>query len=200
MRKTFITGLLALIPLVITAWVLYLVVETMDRSLLLLPHSWRPDAWLGFHVYGAGVILTIIVIFVVGLLVQNVIGEYLVRLWESLLKRIPVVGSLYFGVKRVSDTLFSPTGNAFRQAVMVQYPKNGSWVIAFVTGTPEGEVQKHLDGDYLSIYVPTTPNPTSGFFLMMPRSDVVMLDMSVDGALKYIISMGVLAPSEPPVS
>lgn len=194
MRKYFITGLLVLIPLAITAWVLRLVIVTMDHSLLLLPPSWRPDSLVGFHIPGSGALLTIVVIFVTGLLVRNYIGTYLHDIWESLLRRIPIVNTLYFGIKQISDTLFSSTGNAFRTAVLVQYPREGLWTIAFITGAPGGDVRIHLPGDYVSIYVPTTPNPTSGFFLMLRRSDVIELNMSVDDALKYIISMGVVAP------
>ena len=195
LRKYFVTGLLVLIPLSITAWLLMFVVETMDKTLLLLPADWRPDSMLGVHIPGAGVLLTLCVILLTGLLVRNYIGKHIHRLWESLLRRIPVVNSLYFSVKQVSDTLFSPNGNAFRQAVLVQYPREGMWVIAFLTGTPGGDVRQRLPGDYVSIYVPTTPNPTSGFFLMTRRAEVIELNMSVDDALKYIISMGVVAPS-----
>jgi uncharacterized membrane protein len=195
MRKYFVTGLLVLIPFTITAWLLLLVVETVDKSLLLLPPGWRPDALVGFHIPGSGVILTTCIILLTGLLVRNYVGTYLHELWEKFLRRIPIVNSLYFSVKQVSDTLFSSSGNAFRQAVLVQYPREGLWVIAFITGSPGGDVRSHLPGDYVSIYVPTTPNPTSGFFLMMRRSEVIELNMSVDSALKYIISMGVVAPS-----
>ncbi|MEA5097423.1 MAG: DUF502 domain-containing protein [Burkholderiaceae bacterium] len=195
MRKYFITGLLVLIPLAITAWVLHLVIVTMDQSLLLLPASWRPDALVGFHIPGSGALLTVVVIFVTGLLVRNFVGNYVHQMWESLLRRIPIVNTLYFGVKQVSDTLFSSSGNAFRTAVLVQYPRDSLWTIAFITGAPGGDVRNHLPGDYVSIYVPTTPNPTSGFFLMLRRSDVIELNMSVDDALKYIISMGVVAPT-----
>ncbi|MBS1187937.1 MAG: hypothetical protein H6R04_1955 [Burkholderiaceae bacterium] len=195
MRKYFVTGLLVLIPLAITLWVLHLVIATMDNSLLLLPKAWRPDSLVGFHIPGSGTLLTVAVIFITGLLVRNFVGKYLHEAWEALLKRIPLVNSLYFGVKQVSDTLFSSSGNAFRQAVLVQYPREGLWTIAFITGAPGGDVRNHLPGDYVSIYVPTTPNPTSGFFLMLRRSDVIELEMSVDEALKYIISMGVVAPS-----
>jgi len=195
MRKYFITGLLVLIPLAITAWVLLLVIDTMDKSLLLLPASWRPDALVGFHIPGSGVVLTLCVIWLTGLLVRNYVGTYIYQIWERVLRRIPIVNSLYFSVKQVSDTLFSSSGNAFRKAVLVQYPREGMWVIAFLTGIPGGDARKHLPGDYVSIYVPTTPNPTSGFFLMMRRSEVIELNMNVDDALKYIISMGVVAPS-----
>ena len=194
MKKYFITGLLIWVPLAITAWVLSLIVRTMDQTLLLLPEAIRPEALLGFYLPGIGVILTLVVVFGTGLITANIIGQRLVLFWESLLSRIPVVKSVYYSVKQVSDTLFSSNGEAFRKALLVQYPRPGSWTIAFLTGQPGGDVLKHLQGEHVSVYVPTTPNPTSGFFLMLPRADVIELDMSVDDALKYIISMGVVAP------
>lgn len=194
MRKYFITGLLILVPLAITLWVLNLVIGTMDQSLLLLPERWQPRSLFGFHIPGLGTILTLLIIFITGLLARNFIGTRLVAAWEAFLTRIPIVSSIYSSVKQVSDTLFSSSGNAFRKAMLVQYPRQGSWTIAFLTGTPGGDVRNHLTGDYISVYVPTTPNPTSGFFLMMPRSEAIELDMTVDEALKYIVSMGVVAP------
>ena len=196
MRKYFITGLLILVPLAITVWVLNLVIGTLDQSLLLVPARFRPQSLFGFDIPGLGTILTILIVFLTGLLTNNLVGNYVVKLWERLLQRIPIVNSLYSSVKQVSDTLFSSSGNAFRKAVLVPYPHQNSWTIAFLTGVPGGDAANHLVGDYVSVYVPTTPNPTSGFFLMMKRSDVVELDMSVDAALKYIVSMGVVAPAE----
>ncbi|HVS26692.1 MAG TPA: DUF502 domain-containing protein [Burkholderiales bacterium] len=194
MKKYFITGLLIWVPIVITLWVLNLLVSTMDQSLLLLPERYQPRNLLGFQIPGFGVILTVLVVFLTGLFTANIIGQRLVRIWEGLLSRIPVVKTIYRSVKQVSDTLFSSQGEAFRKALLVQYPRQGSWIIAFQTGQPGGDVTNHLKGEYISVYVPTTPNPTSGFFLMMPKSEVIELDMSVDEALKYIISMGVAAP------
>lgn len=194
MRKYFITGLLILVPLAITLWVLHAVISTMDQSLLLLPPEWRPENLVGFQFLGLGTILTLMIIFVTGLLAQNFIGNYVVKLWEALLNRIPIVNSIYSSVKQVSDTLFSSSGNAFRKAVLIEYPRQGSWTIAFLTGVPGGDVVNHLKGEFVSVYVPTTPNPTSGFFLMVPKKDAIELDMSVDAALKYIVSMGVVAP------
>lgn len=194
MRKYFITGLLILVPLAITLWVLNLVISTMDQSLLLLPERWRPQAMFGFNIPGFGTILTLLIVFLTGLLTRNFIGKQVVHAWEMLLRRIPIVSSIYSSVKQVSDTLFSSSGNAFRKAVLVQYPREGSWTIAFLTGVPGGDVRNHLIGDYISVYVPTTPNPTSGFFLMVPKADTVELDMTVDEALKYIVSMGVVSP------
>lgn len=195
MKKYFITGLLIWVPLAITAWVLSMIVRTMDQSLLLLPAAIRPENLLGVYIPGIGAILTVLVVFLTGLVTANIIGQRLIRFWEGVLSRIPVVKSVYYSVKQVSDTLFSSTGEAFRKALLVQYPRTGCWTIAFLTGQPGGDVVNHLTGEYVSVYVPTTPNPTSGFFLMMPRADVIELDMSVDEALKYIISMGVVAPA-----
>ncbi|CAN1527906.1 COG2928 Uncharacterized conserved protein [Methylophilaceae bacterium] len=194
MKKYFITGLLVLVPLFITVWVISGLVGMMDQSLFLLPETWRPKAQLGLEIPGMGAILTLLIIFVTGVIATNFFGKRLILVWEALLARVPVVKSIYASVKQVSDTLFSDSGNAFRQAVLVQFPRPGAWTIAFVTGKPGGDVANHLSGDYLSVYVPTTPNPTGGYFLMLPRADVVELDMSVDEALKYIISMGVVAP------
>ncbi|NNM82219.1 MAG: DUF502 domain-containing protein [Burkholderiales bacterium] len=195
MKRYFITGLLIWVPLGITFWVLNLLIGTMDQTLLLLPAAFRPQAILGVNIPGFGVVLTLIVVFVTGLLTTNIIGQRLLMFWEGLLSRIPVVKSIYYSVKQVSDTLFSSNGEAFRKALLVQYPREGSWTVAFLTGTPGGDVANHLKGEYVSVYVPTTPNPTSGFFLMMPKQDVIELDMSVDDALKYIISIGVVPPS-----
>jgi uncharacterized membrane protein len=193
-RKYLITGLLIWIPLVITIWVLDLIVATLDQSLLLLPPEWRTESFLGFHVPGLGVILTLVIVFVTGVLATNFLGARLVHLWNGILHRIPVVNSIYSSVKQISDTLFSSTGQAFRKALLVQWPREGMWTIAFLTGRPGGDVVQHLQGDYVSVYVPTTPNPTGGYFIMMQRKDVIELDMSVDTALKYIISMGVVSP------
>ncbi len=195
MKKYFITGLLIWVPLGITVWVLSLIVRSMDQSLLLLPASIRPENLLGVYIPGIGTLLTLLVVFLTGVVAANFIGQRLILFWEGVLSRIPVVKSIYYSVKQVSDTLFSSTGEAFRKALLVEYPRKGCWTIAFLTGQPGGDVVNHLHGDYLSIYVPTTPNPTSGFFLMMPKSDIIELDMTVDEALKYIISMGVVAPA-----
>jgi uncharacterized membrane protein len=197
-KRYFITGLLIWVPLSITFWVLSLIVGTLDQSLQLLPEAIHPQRLVGFAIPGAGAVLTLAMIFLTGLLAANFIGQKLVSWWEKLLARIPVVNSVYNSVKQVSDTIFSPNGNAFRKAVLVNYPHQESWTIAFLTGQPGGDVVNHLSGEYVSVYVPTTPNPTSGFFLMMPASKVVELDMTVDEALKYIISMGVVAPPPHP--
>ena len=195
MKKYLITGLLIWIPLVITIWVLKLVVDTLDQSLLLLPEQWRTESFLGVHIPGMGVILTLVIVFVTGVFATNFFGAQLVRLWYGILQRIPVFNSIYSSVKQISDTLFSSSGQAFRKALLVQWPREGMWTIAFLTGTPGGDVVNHLPGDYVSVYVPTTPNPTGGYFVMVARKDVIELDMSVDTALKYVISMGVASPN-----
>lgn len=194
MRKYFITGLLTLVPIAITAWVLHAVISSMDQTLLLLPEQWRPEALIGLKIPGFGVVLTVLIIFITGLLTRNFIGNYIVSAWEALLNRIPIVNSIYSSVKQVSDTLFSSSGNAFSKALLIEYPRQGAWTIAFLTGKPSGDVSKHLGEDFISVYVPTTPNPTSGYFLIIPKKDAIELDMSVDTALKYVVSMGVVAP------
>jgi uncharacterized membrane protein len=195
-KKYFITGLLIWIPLVITIWVLKLVVDVLDQSLLLLPVSWQTENWLGVHIPGLGAILTIVIVFLTGLFATNFFGAQLIELWHEILHRIPVVNSIYSSVKQISDTLFSSSGQAFRKALLVQWPQEGMWTIAFLTGTPGGGVATHLPPDCVAVYVPTTPNPTGGYFVIIARKNVVELDMSVDQALKYIISMGVVPPQK----
>ena len=197
-KRYFITGLLIWVPLAITVWVLSVIAGLADNSLRLLPESIHPHTIIGVDIPGAGLVLTLGIVFVTGLLAANFIGQRLVSWWEGLLARIPVVNSIYNSVKQVSDRLFSSSGNAFRKALLIEYPRQGTWTIAFLTGQPGGDVANHLRGDFVSVYVPTTPNPTSGFFLMLPRQDVIELDMSVDEALKYIISMGVVTPPHRP--
>ena len=195
MKKYLITGLLIWIPLVITLWVLKFIVDALDQTLLLLPQAFRTENWLGLHVPGMGVVMTLVIVFLTGLATTNLIGARLVDFWHEILHRIPVVNSIYSSVKQISDTLFSSSGQAFRKALLVQWPREGMWTIAFLTGRPGGDVVRHLAGDYVSVYVPTTPNPTGGYFVIVARRDVIELDMSVDAALKYIISMGVVPPS-----
>ena len=194
-RRYFITGLLIWIPIAITLWLLNFVVSTLDLSLSLLPAQWQPERFIGQKLPGVGAVLTLLVIFLTGVLTANFLGQRMVRVWERVLARIPIVNTVYSSVKQVSDTLLSPQGNAFRKAVLVEYPRRGCWTIGFLTGTPAQEVRQRIDEDMISLYVPTTPNPTSGFFLMVPRADTRELDMSVDEALKYVVSMGVVVPS-----
>ena len=194
MKKYLITGLLIWIPLVITIWVLKLVVDVLDQSLLLLPVALHTENWLGVHIPGLGAILTIVIVFLTGVFATNFFGAQLVEVWHDILHRIPVVNSIYSSVKQISDTLFSSSGQAFRKALLVQWPQEGMWTIAFLTGTPGGGVANHLPPDSIAVYVPTTPNPTGGYFVIISRKNVIELDMSVDQALKYIISMGVVPP------
>jgi uncharacterized membrane protein len=201
-KKYLVAGLLVWLPLAITIWVLSWLLGVMDgvfASLLsatqaVLPESARAGLEQARHIPGLGVLVMLLGLLATGVFAANIFGQWWLRQWDAILGKIPIVKSIYNSVKQVSDTLFSTNGNAFREAVLVQYPRAGSWTIAFVTGKPGGEVAAHLPGDYVSVYVPTTPNPTSGFFLMMPRADVLALRMSVDEALKYVISMGVVGP------
>jgi len=195
MKKYLITGLLIWIPLVITIWVLKVIFDALDQSLLLLPAEFRTENWLGTHIPGLGAILTVLVVLLTGVFATNFFGARLVQLWHEVLHRIPVVNSIYSSVKQISDTLFSSSGEAFRKALLVQWPREGMWTIAFMTGTPGGEVVKHVPPDCIAVYVPTTPNPTGGYFVIVPRKDVIELEMTVDQALKYIISMGVVPPA-----
>ncbi len=190
-RRYFITGLLIWVPLVITLWVLSLLVGMMDQTLLLIPAAWRTEGWLGVHVPGLGVILTLVIVFATGVFAANIIGQRLVRFWEGVLARIPVVNSLYNGVKQVSDTLFSGSGHAFRKVLLVRYPHPQSWSLAFQTNVPE-EVASQLSGDYVAVFIPTTPSPVNGFYFYVRREDVIETDLSVETALKYIVSMGVV--------
>ncbi len=205
MKRYIVAGLLVWLPLAITVWVLSWLLGAFDglfSALLAVSEALLPSSWAGpidrlRHVPGLSVLVLGGLLLLTGVFATNIFGQWWVRRWDALMGKIPIVKSIYNSVKQVSDTLFSSSGNAFREAVLVQYPRPGSWTIAFVTGKPGGEVAARLPGEYLSVYVPTTPNPTSGFFLMMPRADVLELKMSVDEALKYVISMGVVAPGAP---
>jgi uncharacterized membrane protein len=202
-KKYLLTGLMVWLPLAITLWVLLWLVGMLDAVFggflsglaAVTPQSLAPLIERLHHIPGLGVLLVFSVMLVTGALVSNVAGRWWVKQWDQLFTHIPIVKSIYNSVKKVSDTLFSSNGNAFRTALLVQYPRPGAWTIAFQTGVPSGEVQSHLGSDFVSVYVPTTPNPTSGFFLMLPKADVIELDMSVDEALTYVISMGSVAPN-----
>jgi uncharacterized membrane protein len=189
-KRYFVTGLLIWVPLGITLWVLNLLIGTMDQSLLLLPESWRPESWLGFGIPGLGVILTLLVIFLTGLATANIFGKKLVDYWESLLLRIPVVKTIYNSVKQVSDTLFSSEGQAFKKVLLVRYPHPEAWSIAFQTNIPD-LVKNRLDEEHVGVFIPTTPSPVNGFYFYVKKSESIELGMSVDEALKTIVSMGV---------
>lgn len=192
LKKYFIAGLLIWAPIGITVWVISFIVSTLDN---IVPIGLRPEALFGQPIPGFGVVAVALLILVTGVLAANLLGRRLVMIWEGLLARIPLVRSIYSSVKQVSDTILAPNGQAFRQAVLVQYPRYGSYTIAFVTGAPASELQPNLPGECISVYVPTTPNPTSGFFLMMPKEEVIPLSIPVDKALKYVVSMGTVSPS-----
>jgi uncharacterized membrane protein len=194
LKKYFITGLLIWIPLAITAWVLSLIVRSMDQSLLLLPQAIQPERLLGVYIPGIGALMTLLVVFLTGLITTNIVGQKLVRFWERVLARIPVVKSIYYSVKQVSDTLFSGTGVAFRKVLLVRYPHPEAWSVAFQTGHPARDVADMLPEEHVGVFIPTTPSPVNGFFFFVKRKDVIELDMNVDEALKYIVSMGVVAP------
>ncbi len=194
MKKYFITGLLIWVPLAITAWVLSLIVRSMDQSLLLLPQAIHPEHVLGMYIPGLGALLTLLVVFLTGLVTTNIVGQKLVRFWEGVLARIPVVKSIYYSVKQVSDTLFSGSGVAFRKVLLVRYPHPEAWSVAFQTGHPARDVADMLPDEHVGVFIPTTPSPVNGFFFFVKRKDVIELDMNVDEALKYIVSMGVVAP------
>lgn len=202
MKKYLIAGLLVWLPLAVTIWVLASVLGLLDGVFVWVLNGTQAVLPEGAHAFietlrripGLGVLVMLVALVLTGVLATNVVGQWALRQGHRMLNRIPIVKSIYSSVQQVSDTLFSSSGNAFREAVLVQYPREGAWTIAFVTGKPGGEAAVHLPGEYLSLYVPTTPNPTSGFFLMVRRADVVALTMSVDEALKYVISMGVVAP------
>lgn len=192
LKRFFITGLLIWVPLGITYWVISTIVKTLDG---IIPPHIAPQALFGLDIPGFGLLAVVLVVLITGALGANLLGRRLVDLWEGLLARIPLVRSIYSSVKQVSDTILAPNGQAFRQAVLVQYPRQGLWTIAFVTGKPSHEIENKLPADCVSIYVPTTPNPTSGFFLMLPRAELIPLSIGVDAALKYVVSMGTVPPS-----
>jgi uncharacterized membrane protein len=194
LKKYFITGLLIWVPLAITFWVLSLIVRTMDQSLLLLPQAIHPEHLLGIYIPGIGALLTLMVVFLTGIVAANIVGQKLVRFWEGALARIPVVKSIYYSVKQVSDTLFSGSGVAFRKVLLVRYPHPEAWSVAFQTGHPARDVADMLPDEHVGVFIPTTPSPVNGFFFFVKRRDVIELDMNVDVALKYIVSMGVVAP------
>lgn len=194
LRRYLIAGLLIWVPLGVTVLVIKLLVDIMDRTLLLLPAAYHPDILLGVHIPGLGVVLSVTVIFTTGIVVANFFGRQLVEAWERLLARIPLVRSIYAGAKQVSETLFAPGGQSFRKVLLIEYPRRGLWTVALQTGVAAGEAQTKTGAEVINVYVPTTPNPTSGFFIMVPRHDAIELDMSVDEGLKMIISMGVVVP------
>lgn len=195
MKKYFITGLLVWVPLGITLWVLNLTIGTMDQTLLLLPEQWHPDRVLGVHIPGWGIILTVGIVLLTGLLIRNVFGQWLWDGSEKAMLHVPFVGSIYKGVKQVSDTLLSGSGNSFRKVLLVRYPQPYAWSLAFQTSVP-GEVSDKFDEEYVAVFIPTTPSPVNGFYFFVRKADTIELDMTVDLALRTIVSMGVVAGSD----
>lgn len=194
MRRYLIAGLLIWLPLGVTVMVIKLLVDMMDQTLLVLPAAYHPDVLLGFHIPGLGVLLSVTVVLLTGVVAANFFGRRLVALWEKALTRIPLVRPIYSAVKQLTETVFTSGGQSFRKVLLIEYPRKGIWTLAFQTGTAVGEAQSKTGEEVINVYVPTTPNPTSGFFLMVLRREVVELDMSVDDGLKMIISMGAVVP------
>jgi uncharacterized membrane protein len=197
LRRYLITGLVVWVPLVVTFFVLKFLVDLMDNSLLLLPPAWRPEALLGFKIPGLGVVLATVILLLTGLVTANLVGRKLVHVWEGILHRIPLVRSIYSAVKQVMETLLGAGGDAFRKVLLIEYPRKGIWTLGFQTGVGVGEVQHRTSKEVVTVFVPTTPNPTSGFIIMVPRGEVVELDMSVEDGLKFVMSLGVVAPRWP---
>ncbi|SCZ50164.1 DUF502 domain-containing protein [Thiohalomonas denitrificans] len=196
LRRYLIAGLLVWLPLGATVLVIKLLVGFMDRILLLLPETYQPEAYLGFSVPGLGLLFAAAVVVITGAAVANLFGRKVVSIWEAVFARIPLVRSVYGGAKQLAETLFSSTGQSFRKVVLVEFPRKDVWTVAFLTGTAVGEAQRRTTREVVNLYVPTTPNPTGGYFIMVPREDIVELDMSVDEGLKMLISMGAVVPPE----
>ncbi|MFO7953988.1 DUF502 domain-containing protein [Thioalkalivibrio sp.] len=198
LRRYLIAGLLVWLPLIVTGFVIKLLVDLLDFTILLLPPAWRPEAILGFSIPGAGIVLAVVVVFVTGVVVANIVGRKLVSVGESIVRRIPLVSSIYGAVKQVTETVLSDGGQAFRKVMLIEYPRRGLWSVGFMTGVAAGEVQDRTEHDVVTVFVPTTPNPTSGFVLMVPREEAIELDMTVEDGLKFVMSMGVVTPLKSP--
>jgi uncharacterized membrane protein len=194
LRRYLVAGLLVWLPLGATFFVIRLLVEWMDQSLLLLPDRFRPESLLGFNIPGLGVVLSLVILLLTGLVAANLFGRKLVSLWEQLLSRIPLVRSIYSAVKQLVETMFTDNGNAFRKVVLVEFPRRGLWTLAFLTSDEQGPVQQATGEDVISVYIPTTPNPTGGYFVLVPQEDVREIDLSVDEGLKLLLSMGAVNP------
>ena len=195
LRRYLVAGLLVWIPLGVTIFILRVLIGLMDRSLLLIPQQYRPEEWLGLTIPGLGLILTLLVLLVTGLLAANIVGRSMVGFWESLLDRIPVVRSVYSAAKNFAEIVFSDSGQSFKKVLLIEYPRKGIYSLAFQTATNLGEVQGRMGEEMICTFVPTTPNPTSGYIIILPRKDIIELDMDIDEALKMIISLGVVVPA-----
>ncbi len=195
LRRYLVAGLLVWIPLGVTIFILKVLIGLMDKTLLLIPEQYRPEEWLGFTIPGLGLILTLLVLLVTGVLAANIVGRSMVGLWESLLDRIPVVRSVYSAVKNFTEIVFSGSGQSFKKVLLIEYPRKGIYSLAFQTATNLGEVQGRMGEQMVCTFVPTTPNPTSGYIIIVPKKDIIELDMEIDEALKMIISLGVVVPT-----
>jgi uncharacterized membrane protein len=198
LKKYLIAGLLIWLPLAITLWVIDFIVSTMDRTLEVLPASWHPDQVLGVHVPGLGAVVSVLILLLTGVLAANIIGARMFAWWERVVVKIPIVRPIYSSVKQVSDTLFASSGNSFRKVVLVEFPNRGQWTFGFVVGAPGAAAEREVGGELISVYVPTSPNPTSGYTLLVRPTEVKELDISVDDALKFHLSMGVVPPASRP--
>ncbi|MEX2524417.1 MAG: DUF502 domain-containing protein [Gammaproteobacteria bacterium] len=196
LRKYLIAGLLVWLPLAATVFIIRMVIGLLDRTMLLLPPEYRPEALIGFSIPGMGLVLSIIILIVTGMLAANLIGRRLVESWESILGRIPLVRSIYNAFKQISSTLLDSTGKSFRKVVLVEYPKEGIWSLGFLTNEHVEVDTAALTGNMTAVFIPTTPNPTSGFLVIMAKDTIQELDMSVEEGFKFIISVGVIIPDE----
>ena len=201
LKKYLITGVLVWLPIAVTIWAMTYIISTADSLISLLPENWQPQHYWGFNIPGLGIVAATVVLFVTGVFAANVLGRRILGAWDSLWGRIPVVKSIYSSVKKVSESLLSDNSRSFKTPVLVPFPQPGIWTIAFVSGHIPDKLKGSLpqDDDYISVYVPTTPNPTGGYYIMVKKSDVRELDMSVDQALKYVISLGMVMPDDLPV-
>lgn len=193
-RRYLIAGLLVWVPLIVTGLIIKFLVDMLDFTILLLPPSWRPEAVVGFSVPGIGVVVAIVIVFVTGLVAANFVGRKLFDIGEAIVDRIPLVSSIYSAVKQVMHTVLDDGGQSFKRVLMVQYPRKGLWTLGFQTGVGLGEVQHRTESDVITVFIPTTPNPTSGFVIMVPREDAIELEMSVEDGLKFVMSLGVVTP------
>lgn len=196
LRRYLLAGLLIWVPLVITVVVIRVLMDFMDRILLLLPDQWQPETLLGYSIPGLGLVITVVIVWLTGLFAANLVGRKVVLLWEALLARIPLVRGIYSAVKQVAETIFNTDGEAFRKVLLIEYPRNGIWTLAFQTGIASNEIQERTGRGMVTVFVPTTPNPTSGFIMMVPREDAIELSMTVEEALKMVVSIGVVGPRE----
>jgi len=196
-RRYLIAGLLVWVPLIVTGLIIKFLVDMLDFTILLLPPSWRPEAILGFSVPGTGVVVAIVIVFLTGLVAANIVGRKLFDIGDAIVERIPLVSSIYSAVKQVMRTVLDDGGQSFKRVLLVEYPRKGLWTLGFQTGVGVGEVQHRTDRDVVTVFIPTTPNPTSGFVIMVPREDAVALDMSVEDGLKFVMSLGVVTPNWP---